>query len=499
MTPTSSGMGRRRSIATTLTLMNALVSGIALLLVYVSFLTYDLIFFRQAAVQNLTAEAKIIGSNSVSAILFDDRTSATTTLSALANSSDVTAAAIYTDRDEPFAQYSANGAVVPDRRPLPANREVESWTSGTDILIGSRIVFQGKTVGTFFVQAHLRNLRRQALRFAAIAAGILAFCLVIALMVGGIFRRILARPIVAFAQTARMVSRYRDYSLRFDSEQGYGELSELTEAFNEMLADIHERDAALERAKAELEHTVEERTAQLQAANRELEAFSYTVAHDLRGPLQTIINVCYLLGQEEQQATLADKSPMLVQLRSSVTAMSQMIDDLLNLSRSTSAPLHLTETDLSVMAAAILKNLAESDPNRRVETWVHPNCNANADPGLMEITLQNLLRNAWKFTGRRNPARIEFGCLRTETDVVFFVRDNGAGFDQRMVDRLFKPFQRLHAASDYPGTGIGLTTVHRIVGRHGGEVWAEGEIEKGATLYFTLHAPRPAGVHVPRT
>jgi signal transduction histidine kinase len=120
-------------------------------------------------------------------------------------------------------------------------------------------------------------------------------------------------------------------------------------------------------------------------------------------------------------------------------------------------------------------------------------------PGLMEIVLENLLRNAWKFTGRRNPARIEFGCLRAEKETVYFARDNGAGFDQRLVDRLFKPFQRLHAASDFPGTGIGLATVHRIVERHGGEVWAEGEIDKGATFYFTLHGPRPASVQVPRT
>jgi signal transduction histidine kinase len=491
MKSSTSAQGRRRSIATTLTLMNVLVSGIALILVYVSFLAYNLISFREAAAQSLSAEAKIIGSNSVSAILFDDHNSASTTLSALASSGDVVAAAIYTDSDVPFAQYPSNGAAVPERRPLRANLVQQQWTSGADILVGERIVFRGKSLGTVYLQAHLHDLRQQAVRSAAIAGCVLLFCMGVAVLVGTAFRRILAQPIVAFAQTARLVSRYRDYTLRFYSEQSYTELASLTEAFNEMLSEIQQRDAALEQAKASLELRVEERTAQLQAANRELEAFSYTVAHDLRGPLQTIINVCFLLGEAKPADSPADPAPMLQQLRTSVTAMSSMIDDLLNLSRSTSAALHLAETDLSLIASSILKGLAESDPARRVETWVQPNCHVNADPGLMTIVLQNLLRNAWKFTSRRDPARIEFGCKKVDKDTVFFVRDNGAGFDQRMADRLFKPFQRLHAASDFPGTGIGLATVHRIIERHGGEAWAEGEVEKGATFYFTLHAPRP--------
>ena len=177
---------------------------------------------------------------------------------------------------------------------------------------------------------------------------------------------------------------------------------------------------------------------------------------------------------------------MLNKLRDSVGVMSGMIDDLLDLSRSTSAPLHSMQTDLSLMATSVLDGLSQANPGRKVSVVVQPKCHANADPGLMQVVIQNLLRNAWKFTERSRVAEIEFGCKQQDRHSIYYVRDNGAGFDQRLAERLFKPFQRLHAASDYPGTGIGLATVQRIIRRHGGEVWAEGEVDKGATFYFTL-------------
>jgi signal transduction histidine kinase len=480
---------RSRSIASMLTWMNLLASGIALLLIFLSYLAYNLYSFREAAIQNLSGEAQIVGSNSISAIEFDDKPAAENTLSALNHSTDIVAAAIYTQGDVPFAQYPANGAMSVERRPMSNNFTLENWSSGADILIASRIDFQGKTIGIVYVQAHLNGLRRQALRFGAIAGVILLICLTVALLVGFVFRRILAQPIVSLAETARLVSRYRDYSLRFTLRQNYDELASLTDAFNEMLAEIQERDQALEQAKTGLELRVEERTAQLQAVNRELEAFSYTVAHDLRAPLQAVNNICYLLQEAVQGRLAEDQGPMLDQLRTSVTVMSTMIDDLLDLSRSTSAPLHSVQTNLSLMADSILEGLVETTPDRKVSITVQANCHANADQGLMQVVLQNLLRNAWKFTARAQNAEIEFGCMQKDNRSVYFVRDNGAGFDERQAERLFKPFQRLHAASDYPGTGIGLATVHRIINRHGGEIWAKGEVHKGATFYFTLEPP----------
>jgi signal transduction histidine kinase len=470
--------------------MNALVSGVALFLAYVSFVTYDLVTSRQDAINSLTGEAQIIGTNSATAIIFGDRASAELTLSALSNSTDVTSAAIYTESGQLFAQYPANDSAPIQPQTIPSGSVRFSYRSGIDVLVGSRIVFDGKPIGVVYIHAHLIGLRQQAIHYAAITGAILLLCLGVALLVGTVFRRLLSEPVVALARTARLVSRYRDYSLRFDPAQSYTELMFLTEAFNEMLAEIQRRDAALEQARNELELRVEERTAQLRAANRELESFSYTVAHDLRGPLDIISNICYILNDQAKGAPAAAVDPMLGRLGASVAEMSNLIDDLLNLSRATSVGLHLKRLDLSAMASSILDGLAAADPDRNVKTVVQQGCHANADKGLMQVVLQNLLRNAWKFTGNKESPRIEFACAQDGPQTVYFVRDNGAGFDSRMADRLFKPFQRLHTENEFAGTGIGLATVQRIIARHEGKVWAEGEIENGATFYFTLGAPK---------
>jgi len=486
----------RRSIAARLGWMNALVSGVALLLAFVSFLAYNLLAYRQAAVDTLTAEAQIVGANSLGAIAFNDPVQAETTLSALSGSPGVVEAAIFTESSQPFAQYPAS---APPFKPqaFAQSQMLSSWLNGTNILVGARVVDQsGKRVGTVYIEAHLSGLRQQALHYAFIAAAILFICLAVALFIGAIFRRLLSEPIVALARTARLVSRYRDYSLRFEPTQVYDELASLTEAFNEMLAEIQQRDSALEQARTDLEQRVEERTAELRAANRELESFSYTVAHDLRGPLEIISNICYLMQTQAGDAPNDDADPMLQRLSASVAEMSNIIDDLLNLSRASSAGVHLKRLDLSAIASSILEGLSAAHPERNVNGVVQLGCHANADRGLMQIVLQNLLRNAWKVTSHRDAARIEFGCIQDGPESVYFVRDNGAGFDQRLAGHLFQPFQRLHTESEFSGTGIGLATVQRIVARHEGRIWAEGEIGKGATFYFTVGSP---GAHPPIT
>ncbi len=241
------------------------------------------------------------------------------------------------------------------------------------------------------------------------------------------------------------------------------------------------------RLNAELEQRVLERTAELAAANRELEAFSYSVSHDLRAPLRTIDGFSQAV-LEDYAARLDDLGKdYLSRVRGATQHMGQLIDDLIKLARVARAEMKREAVDLSALAGEVLSALQKSEPGRELECHIEPGLTAKGDARLLRVVLDNLLGNAWKFTGRKPRARIEFGAIRdTDGAPGFFVRDNGAGFDMTYADKLFGAFQRLHTLSEFPGTGVGLATVQRIVHRHGGRVWAEGALEKGATFYFTL-------------
>ena len=236
----------------------------------------------------------------------------------------------------------------------------------------------------------------------------------------------------------------------------------------------------------ELEHRVFERTAQLETANRELEAFSYSVSHDLRAPLRAIDGFSQALLEDHAEQVDTEGKDHLRRVRTAAQRMAELIDDLLDLSRVTRAEMRRERVDLSELAQDIVSQLEKSEPERRVEFFVKDDLVVNGDPSLLRVALENLLGNAWKFTGERTPARIEFGIEEQDGQRVYFVRDNGAGFDMAYADKLFGPFQRLHAATEFPGTGVGLASVQRIIHRHGGRVWAEAEVDQGATFYFTL-------------
>ncbi len=255
--------------------------------------------------------------------------------------------------------------------------------------------------------------------------------------------------------------------------------------------DITERKQAEERANS-LNERLRRQAEQLAVANREMEAFSYSVSHDLRAPLRSIDGFSAALLEDFSDKLGEEGGDYLERIRAAAQRMGHLIDDLLNLSRASRAEMRQRTVDLSVIAKDILNDLRKMDPSREVETAVQEGITAEGDPDLLRQTLDNLLRNAWKFTSKTVHARIEFGAARENGHTVYFVRDNGAGFDMRYSDRLFIPFRRLHSEDEFPGTGIGLSIISRIVHRHGGEIWAEGAVGEGAAFFFTLHAPRPA-------
>jgi len=252
------------------------------------------------------------------------------------------------------------------------------------------------------------------------------------------------------------------------------------------IADRKKAEQQLMELNQQLEDRVRRRTAQLEASNRELEAFSYSVSHDLRAPLRTMDGFSHAL-LEDCAGSLDEKGQHYVaRISAAAQKMGQLIDDLLQLSRIGRAEMRLKRVDLSQIAQGVIEDLRTSDPDRQVEVAIEPRLEANGDPGLLQVVLQNLLSNAWKFTSRREGAKIELGRLNGGSHGVFFVRDNGAGFDMKYADHLFSPFKRLHADEEFKGTGIGLATVQRIIRRHQGRIWAEAFTEQGATFYFEL-------------
>ncbi len=238
----------------------------------------------------------------------------------------------------------------------------------------------------------------------------------------------------------------------------------------------------------DLERRVLERTNQLQIANQELEAFSYSVSHDLRAPLATILGFAQLMNADRDLRAHPRLQRFISHIVEAAERMNSLIDDLLKLSQVSRSELQCENVDLSKMAREAIKSLQRSSPARRVKVKIAPGIRAFGDPRLLRIVLDNLLSNTWKYSSKQPNPTIEVGIQHGATPV-YFVRDNGAGFDMRHVGRLFRPFERLHSQAQFPGTGVGLTTAQRMIHKHGGEIWAESDIGKGATFFFTL-APR---------
>jgi signal transduction histidine kinase len=475
---------RFNSISRRLAWMNLLVSASALLLASIAFLVYDQLTYRQNLIQNLSAQAQIVGANSASALMFNDPRAAENTLSALRSFPNVLSAGISTPDGHIFARFSRTPAEIVVVL-SPGQEEVASFR-GNEVILVRAINFQGKVLGSVFIRAALAELSHRLWRYLPIAAIVLLISLIAALLVSWAYRRSVAGPIVALAETAKAVSEQKNYSLRAAAVSDGTEIGMLVGSFNEMLQQIQSRDQALRQAQGELEQRVEERTNQLLVANRELEAFSYSVSHDLRGPLEIINGYVHILTSRYGPQLDADGREYLQQVRQASRRMAELIDDLLNLSRVTTTAMHKQRVDLAALARSVMDELCRREPSRQVEFVMRDCPQAEGDNRLLRIVLDNLLGNAWKYTSGHPRARIEFGCEQRSGDVVYFVRDDGAGFDLHEADRLFKPFQRLHSAAEFPGTGVGLATVQRIIQRHGGDVWAEAKVEKGATFYFTI-------------
>jgi signal transduction histidine kinase len=482
-------MINRRSISFRLTTMNLLVSGLALVLACAGFLVYDQFTFRQSLVHTLSAQAQIIGSNSVSALLFNDPQSAAKTLEALRSSTNIASAGVLTGDKRAFASYTRTPSdeivTIPA---LGAGKDEGYWFRNTHVVLVRAISSDERVIGYVYLRADLNELALRLQKYVIIAAILLGISLLVAVFVSRTFQKSITKPMTSLADMAMRVSRERNYSLRMPEQADSTEMAVLITSFNNMLREVQEGESALQSAHDELEKRVQERTRELLTANRELEAFSYSVSHDLRGPLDGMNGFSYVLLQQYGAALGSGGKEVVEHIRASARKMRELIDVLLNLSRVSTSTMNIEAVDLSAVARSIAEELRRSDPSRQVEFRIASLQPVRGDVRLLRIALDNLLRNAWKYTSRHAKATIEFGASQGEEELLYFVRDDGAGFDQSAASQLFQPFHRLHSPAEFQGDGIGLATVRRIVARHGGEIWAEAAPEKGATFWFTFAA-----------
>lgn len=254
--------------------------------------------------------------------------------------------------------------------------------------------------------------------------------------------------------------------------------------FKPMLSQVKEREDAEEEV-VKLNKELERRISELEELNEDLESFSYSVSHDLRSPLLVIQGFSHLLAEDYGEALGSKGTDFLQRIVECSKRMSQIIDSLLTLSQVAREEIQHEELDLSEMASTVAFELSKRTPKNHVEVVIEKGVKAGGDARLLRIVMENLLGNAWKYTSKQPNPRIEFGMLKEEDEsIIYYVRDNGVGFDMAYADKLFMPFERLHSRDEYPGTGVGLATVKRIVHRHGGRVWAESGVGNGAVFYF---------------
>ncbi|PYX69452.1 MAG: hypothetical protein DMG72_20840 [Acidobacteria bacterium] len=502
---------RDSSITKKLTRMNVLVSGAALLIACAAFVAYDLVNFREAMVHNLSIQAQIAGSNSVSALLFNDPQAAENTLSALKAAPNIVSAGIYTLDGAPFAMYWRDGSgQILTLPPMLSGQTEAHWFKDGQLVVVSTIVFQGKPTGTVYIHSDLQEMSHRLKRYAGIAATVLLASLIAALLVASVFQRAVAEPIVHLAEIARTVSRDKNYSVRATSTGNRDEPDILIQAFNEMLGQIQEREGALQEAHRDLEQRVQARTAQLAAANKELELqnreveratqlksqFLASMSHELRTPLNAIIGFSDLLA-EKTAGHLTDKQGRFVgHVRDGAGHLLQLINDILDLSKIESGLLELRRESFSVSEAmpevlSVIRPLAMA--KKICIEHVGESLSVCADRVRFKQILYNLLSNALKFTPEGGKVRVESSSDGTLACIS--VSDTGVGIRPEDQQLIFEEFRQAGETTRgvKEGTGLGLAITKRLVERQGGTVCVKSELGKGSCFSFTL----PAGRAVP--
>ncbi len=417
-------------------------------------------------------------------------------LKGVGTDAEMTEVVVYSASKSPLVVFRRNGTDwEEDRQPSvpPVLTTTERRTAldrGRDLALSVTPVMtqQGTPVGWVEMRASTRSIER--LESSQVQVMLLAGAVALGLTAGVsvLLGNRVTRSVTALSLAAARIGAGERH-VRVETTSGHDELAMLARTFNAAMDGVETMTDALTKANADLSSAngaMAEANVTLAALNKELDAFSYSVSHDLRAPLRGIDGFSQALLEDYEAKLDETGKDYLHRIRAGARRMGALIDDLLGLSRLSQAEMNKKPVNLSAAAAKVVEELRTSDPGREVKVEIAPGLVETCDPALVSAALENLLRNAWKYSSKRSDARIEVGKTVHEGRDAYFVRDNGAGFDMAHASKLFGAFQRLHSMQEFEGNGVGLATVQRIIARHGGRVWAEGAVGKGATFYFTL-------------
>ena len=320
--------------------------------------------------------------------------------------------------------------------------------------------------------------------YASIAAIVFAITFIVAYIFSNYLQRSISWPILALAETARAISEKKDYAVRATKTEE-NETGILTDAFNQMLSEIQTQNEQIQVFNQNLELTIRKRTEDLEAANKEMEAFSYSVSHDLRAPLRSINGYSKILLEDYGDKLGPQGNQTLNTVIRNAVRMGQLIDDLLHFSRLGKQNVKKVPLDMNALVMNVYEDL-KSQYEKEIDIKIHSLAPVEGDSSMIRQVVQNLLSNAIKYSMKKEAIKIEIGSMKEDSSEVYYIKDNGAGFDMKYYDKLFGVFQRLHSANEFEGTGVGLALVQRIIAKHEGKIWAEGKENEGATFYFSL-------------
>ena len=460
-----------------------LTSGAVLLLTCSAYFAYEFFVFRQTSVRQLSILAKIIAANSTAALAFDSRDDANEILTALKAEPHIVAACLYDKEGKLFSQYPVN---LPANA-FPAAIESENYRFEHSHLVGFQPVVQGNNrLGTLYLKSDMGAMYERFRLYGVIALLVIVVSFMLAYVLSKSLQRGISKPILALAEIARAISDRQDYSVRA-TKLGKDELGLLTDAFNHMLTQIETQNLEIQLFNQKLEQNIISRTKELEVANKELEAFSYSVSHDLRAPLRSIDGYSRVMIEDYGDKLDEEGKRTLSVIMKNAIRMGQLIDDLLSFSRIGKQDLTKVILDMNGITLSVVREL-KSHQKKQVEFNIKPLLPVQGDSSMLKQVITNLVSNALKYSMKKEKPVVEIGSYEENNTNVYYVKDNGAGFDMLYYDKLFGVFQRLHSANEFEGTGVGLALVQRIISKHGGKVWAEGKVDAGATFYFALPA-----------